>query len=113
MKSRKSVVFGCLLIMASELMLLFIFGMSTLSGGAFPEGGAEWWSAVLGSMFRSPNPGIFTYTCIAALAFGIYLCFRSSAAPRTLRRMMVWVAVIAVVLGVLVWSASKEHIVMV
>jgi hypothetical protein len=27
--------------------------------------------------------------------------------------MMVWVAVVAVVLGVLVWSASKEQIVMV
>lgn len=27
--------------------------------------------------------------------------------------MMAWVAVVAVVLGVLVWSASQEHIVMV
>jgi predicted permease len=113
MKSHKSVVGGCLLILASGLMLLFIFGMSTLSGGEFQEGGAEWWSAVLGTMFRSPDPGTITYTCIVALGLGLYLCLRPSGARLTVRRMMAWVAVIAVVLGVLVWSASKEHVVMV
>jgi hypothetical protein len=94
-------------------MLLFIFGMSTLSGGEFPDGGAEWWSAVLGTMFRSPDPGTITYSCIAAIAFGLYLCLRPPVPHMTVRRMMAWVAVVAVVLGVLAWSASKEHIVMV
>jgi hypothetical protein len=113
MKSRKSVVGGCLLILASGLLLLFIFGMSTLSGGQFPEGTSEWWSAVLGTMFRSPDPGTITYAGIAALAFGFYLCVRPSGTRMTVRRMMIWVAVIGVVLGVLVWSASKEYVVMV
>ena len=94
-------------------MLLFIFGMSTLSGGGLPDGEAQWWSVVLGTMFRSPDPGTITYACIAALGLGLYLCLRPSGVRWTVRRMMVWVAVVAVVLGVLVWSASKEQIVMV
>jgi hypothetical protein len=94
-------------------MLLFNFGMSTLSGGQFPDGGAEWWSAVLGTMFRSPNPGTTTYACIAALALGLYLCFRPSGVRMTVRRMMAWVAVVGAVSGVLVRSALKEHIIMV
>ena len=93
-------------------MLLFIFGMSTLSGGEFPNGGADWWSAVLGTMFRSPDPGTITYACIAAIAFGLYLCLRPSVRHMTLRRMTAWVTVVAVVLGVLAWSALKEQIVM-
>lgn len=113
MKSRKSVFGGSLLILASGLMLLVIFGMSTLSGGEFPDGTADWWSAVLGTMFRSPDPGTITYTCITALAFGFYLCARPSGARMTLRRLMIWVAVIAVVLAVLLWSAKREQIVMV
>jgi predicted permease len=112
MRPRKSALGGCLLILASGLMLLFIFGMSTLSGGEFPDGGADWWSAVLGTMFRSPEPGTITYACIAAIAFGLYLCLRPSVRHMTLRRMMAWVAVVAVVLVVLAWSALKEQIVM-
>jgi predicted permease len=113
MKPSKSAACGCLLISASGLLLLFIFGVSTLSGGEFPDGGAEWWSAVLGTMFRSPDPGTITYACIAALLLGLYLCLRPPGARSTIRRMMAWVAIVAVVLGVLLWSASKEHVVMV
>jgi hypothetical protein len=111
MKSRKSVGCGCLLILASGL--LFIFGMSTRSGGQFQEGGAQWWSAVLGTMFRSPVPGTITYAGIATLGLGLYLCLRPWGVRWTIRRLMAWVAVIAVVLGVLAWSASKEQVVMV
>ena len=113
MKPRKSVVGGCLLILTSGIMLLFIFGMSTLSGGEFPDGTAEWWSAVLGTMVHSPDPGTITYSCIAALALGFYLCVLPSGTRMTVRRMMIWVAVLAVVLGGLVRSASKEHVIMV
>jgi predicted permease len=101
-----------LLILASGLILFFIFGMSTLSGGEFPDGGAEWWSAVLTTMFRSPDPGTITYACLAAIAFGLYLCLRPRVVQMTVRRMTVWVAAVALVSGVLAWSASKEQIVM-
>ena len=112
MKIRKSAISGCLLTLASGLMLLFICGMSTLSGGEFPDGGAEWWSAVFGTMFRSPDPGTITYSCLAVIAFGLYLCLRPPVVRMTVRRMMAWVAAVAVVLGGLAWSASKEQIVM-
>ena len=109
MEPPKSVGCGCLLSVASGLMLLFIFGMSTLSGGQFQEGGAEWWSAVLGTMLRSPDPGTTTYACIAALGFGLYLCLRPSLVRWTIRRMMAWVAVVAVVLGVLSWCGRRQR----
>jgi hypothetical protein len=112
MKLRPSVVAGGLLILVSGLMLLFIFGMSTLSGGEFPEGGAEWWSAVLGTMFGPGDPGVFTYSLLALFALGVHLCFRTPGKRLTVRRMMAWVAAVALFLGVFMWAAMKEEVVM-
>ena len=63
-------------------------------------------------MFRSPDPGMMTYGCLAAIAFGLYLWLRPPVARLTVRRMMGWVAVVALFLGVLAWSASKERVTM-
>jgi hypothetical protein len=45
-------VLGLSLVVPSGALLLYIFAWSTLSGGEFEDGSAEWWRAVLGTMFR-------------------------------------------------------------
>jgi hypothetical protein len=108
LRLQKSGILGCLLIAFSGLALLYIFAWSTLAGGPFAEGGAQWWTAVLGTMFRSPEPGTQTYALLAILALGIHLWVRTPGRRLTVRRLMAWVVAIGVVIGVLVNSARQE-----
>lgn len=73
MRSLHTGINGCLLVLPSGLALLIIFGWSTLSPGPFVQGTAEWWGAVLGTMFGSDG-GVFTFVLLTALAVGLYLC---------------------------------------
>jgi hypothetical protein len=65
---------GLLLVLASGAVLFYIFAWSTLSGGPFKDGSAEWWQAVLGTMFRPNDAGPVTVAACVGLTLGAWFC---------------------------------------
>ena len=96
---RTSLTVGCLLYLGSAPWLLFIFGMSTSSGGAYEDGTWEWSVAVLGRMFH-PIWGSITSILLAGFVVGLFLCFRGlfrafGGFRVTIGRLMIAVMIVA------------------
>lgn len=106
-------VSGCVLIAFASAGLLFLFGMATLAGGAFPDGGPGWWRAVLAAIFSPREGGTSTYALLAILALGVAQAFRPPGPRLRSRRGLAWTIPIALFVGLSLWSASYEHVVMV
>ena len=68
---------GLILILVSGLALFYNYAWATLSGGPFQEGSVEWWRAVLGSMFATPENAVWSLGAVAGLIFGIWLCWHA------------------------------------
>lgn len=97
---RTGLTVGCLLYLGSAPLLLFIFGMSTLSGGAYEDGTWKWWVAVLGTMLRPGDAGPVTLILLAGFVVGACLIgrglWRAFGGLRfTIGRLMIAVLVVA------------------
>ena len=100
---------GLVLILWSGFHLFVGFAFATLAVDPARADGASEWSIIFGALF-GPASGTVAYFYLAMIALGVYLCFRPSKVRMTVRRLMIWVAVDALVLGLLAWSASQEYV---
>lgn len=70
MRLKPRPVLGLLLIVGSGVLIFYIFAFSTLPAGRFEEGSAEWWRAVLDTMFA---PGMVTHGACFVFVLGAFL----------------------------------------
>jgi hypothetical protein len=103
------ITIGVLLVLGGALMLFMSYSFATLSAGGLENDSPEWWPTVLGAMFGAPE----TFLFMAGMMGGVGLCLYRPGMKMTLvGRLMVMVmaGVLAILLGSLLWAASREQL---
>ncbi|MFO0952691.1 MAG: hypothetical protein U0835_16395 [Isosphaeraceae bacterium] len=93
------------LVLVGALLLLMVFGFSTLSAGDVEEGSLEWWQTVLETMFDRPQ----IYVILAGVMGGVGLCLYRPGRKITVGGAMAMTGVVAVLLGLFLRTASRER----
>ena len=100
---------GRAFMIVSAFFLSIIFAFMVFTCGIYAKHeGWDLWASALRAMFAPPT-GTITAALFLACGLGAYLRNSKPGNQLSVRRLMTWIAVIAISLGVLAWSAKREY----